>query len=403
MLIRELFGDRVVLQRNLFRIMDQLFPRSLEGASVLEVGCGEGLFCFEAKRRNAGRVVGIDIDDERLAAAAKLARENNWDIEFIPGSVMDVEELGMFDYVLCRDLPHRFLDPIHTIHKLIGITRQKLILELEDVDLRTTKFAKKRPRQALLGGWRPLFKLLPYALRPGILVVDSHGRFLMTRQWIKNLLRTQRRDIDRIEIFDSDQPHRYLLVAFMRHLRALSLVSGPSGIGKSELLRRLNSRDSEVTRLFDLERENAWQAMIALDLDQGAEVATNKLILEYSMGRPLVRSLANYEDDPALTIMRVAQAKRVYILVCPRDLLITRLQARGRPKSRPRAKAERLIHEYSRPGGFQKLYEKWISHCKANRWEITYVDVSSRQVKPVPEGEALQLISHDPQRAYHHS
>ena len=41
---------------------DRMFPPSLEGASVLEIGCGEGRLCLEAKRRNASRVVGLDMD-----------------------------------------------------------------------------------------------------------------------------------------------------------------------------------------------------------------------------------------------------------------------------------------------------------------------------------------------------
>ena len=332
-----------------------------------------------------------------------MARDQNLDVEFFPGHVMDLDKLGMFDYVVCLDAAHRVVDPIQTIHTLIGNTRQKLVLGLPDIDLNGAYMNKSRPGRALLGGWRPLLKLLPHGFRPGILVVDSNGRFLMTRKWIGNLLRAQRRDIARIEIVDSEQSHRYLVLASMRRLSALSVISGPAGVGKSAVIGKLKSGDVEVCRLLDFEQGDGWQSMIAMELDEGAEVVTDRLLLEYSIGKPVVRAL-NYEDHPALTIMRVAETKRVYVLVCPPDIVIARLLGmHGGTRPRPGGKAERLIHEYSRPGGFQKLYEKWISYCKANRWEITYVDVSSRQVKPVPEGEALQLIIHDPQRAYHHS
>jgi SAM-dependent methyltransferase len=390
---RQLSWDREAPHRGPSLMMDHFFPPSLEGASVLEIGCGEGSFCLEAKRRNADRVVGIDMDDERLVVATKLARDRNLDLDFFKGSITSIEELGAFDYVLCRHLLNRVLDPIHTIHKLIGVTRQTLILELADIDLTITKFAKKRPRQALLGGWRPVFRLLPYALRPGILAVDSHGNFLMTRNWIKNLLRAQRRDIDRIEIVDSDQPHRYFVLVHMRRLRALALVSGPAGVGKSELARRVIFKEAALKPLFGFDEGDTWQAMGYMALDEGAKVEAKNLLLEYNICRPVERDWGNYEDDPALTIARIADAKRVYVLVCPKEAVIRRLHTRGCPKSLPGAKIEWLAREYSRPGGYQRLYDRWISYCEAKGYKITYLDVSSRQIKAIQKREAMKLIS----------
>ena len=36
------------------------FPDDLENESVLDLGCNTGVFCVEAKKRNAGRVMGVD-------------------------------------------------------------------------------------------------------------------------------------------------------------------------------------------------------------------------------------------------------------------------------------------------------------------------------------------------------
>ncbi|MBI2485375.1 MAG: methyltransferase domain-containing protein [Deltaproteobacteria bacterium] len=121
------------------QIANQIFPPDLEGASVLDIGCAEGFFCFEAKRRNAGRVVGIDIDKERLGEAIKLSRALSADIEFLECDISNVEELGTFDYVLCLDVLHLVEDPIHFIYKLIHLTGRKLILEIADLRLRRRK------------------------------------------------------------------------------------------------------------------------------------------------------------------------------------------------------------------------------------------------------------------------
>jgi tRNA (mo5U34)-methyltransferase len=39
------------------------FPDDLQGASVLDIGCNAGYYSIELKRRGAGRVVGVDVDD----------------------------------------------------------------------------------------------------------------------------------------------------------------------------------------------------------------------------------------------------------------------------------------------------------------------------------------------------
>jgi hypothetical protein len=371
---------------------DHFFPPDLEGATVLEIGCGDGLFSMEAKIRNAGRVVAIDLDEERLAAAAWLARERNLDIEFLQGSVEDCEKLGRFDYVLCLQRPQSVLDPIHAIHKLLDVTRQKLILELEDVDLKIIKFSKKTGRRALLGAWRVIFKSLPALLRPGILAVDSHGKFLMTANWVKNLLRAQRQDVERVEIVDSDRPHRYIALAYMRRLRVLLLVSGPAGIGKSHFARRLMPKDAELRRLVGFDDGEAWQTLGDVALDEGVQVKANRLVLEYNIWRPVERNWGDYGADPALTIMRVAETKKVFLLVAPKEVVIERMHARERSPSSPGAKVEWLTHEYSLPGRYRKLYERWISYCKAKECDITYLDVTSRQIKAISEDAALKLI-----------
>lgn len=47
-----------------WQIVKQCFPEDLEGRSVLDVGCNAGFYAIEAKRRNAGRVMGI-VDSQR--------------------------------------------------------------------------------------------------------------------------------------------------------------------------------------------------------------------------------------------------------------------------------------------------------------------------------------------------
>jgi 2-polyprenyl-3-methyl-5-hydroxy-6-metoxy-1,4-benzoquinol methylase len=76
-----LYGQK----RNLFRrTLDSVFRRDiyeryrrtfdclgadLGGKSVLDIGCGSGVYCFEAARRSAARVVGLDAAENMVALA----------------------------------------------------------------------------------------------------------------------------------------------------------------------------------------------------------------------------------------------------------------------------------------------------------------------------------------------
>ena len=376
---------------------NRIFPADLNGASVLDVGCAEGFFCFEAKRRNAGKVVGLDLDRDRQRTAAKLARVFGFEIDFLQGSVMDIEGLGMFDYVLCLNILHHVTDPIGIIHKLINITREKLVLEVADIGMGIADIGRKRKSRAVLGWWGPLFKLLPSELRPGILAVDSRGRFLLTRNWIKNLVQNQYCDIERVEFVDSELKHRYLALASMRKLSALRFISGPTNVGKSEFVNLLKSGDPEVCRLIGLNLQDGWQVMTASNLQTGAVEGVNRLVMEYDICRTILRRYGDYQYDPALAIKRVADKKTVYVLVCPVDSLVGRVRAalnsNQNPERKHYRKAERMIFEYSQPGRLRNLYEGWISYCKENGFELRYIDVSSRNVKSVTEKEALLLVS----------
>jgi tRNA (mo5U34)-methyltransferase len=89
-------------------------PESLEGKSVLDIGCNAGFYSVEMKRRGATRVVGIDSDDRYLAqarlACASLGFE---DIEFRNLSVYDVAALGeRFDLVIFMGVLYHLRHPL---------------------------------------------------------------------------------------------------------------------------------------------------------------------------------------------------------------------------------------------------------------------------------------------------
>jgi tRNA (mo5U34)-methyltransferase len=90
-----------------------VIPDDLEGRSVLDVGCNAGFYAMEMKRRNAGRVVGIDSDARYLRQARFAAEHEGLDIEYRQMSVYDVPKLKeRFDLVIFMGVLYHLRHPL---------------------------------------------------------------------------------------------------------------------------------------------------------------------------------------------------------------------------------------------------------------------------------------------------
>jgi len=108
-------------------------PKRLDGKRVLDIGCNEGYFCIEAKRRGASRVVGIDMNPEFIEKARNRAK--GLEIEFLCQSWDNGLPQEEFDYVFLLSALHygrdkqKLIDEIHSILAPNG----ELLLELGEV------------------------------------------------------------------------------------------------------------------------------------------------------------------------------------------------------------------------------------------------------------------------------
>ena len=88
----------------------KLIGGSLEGKSLLDIGCGSGLHALAALRLGASEVVAIDIDSDSVATALQLLQSNaprqGWSVR--SGSVFDLEKNppGVFDVVYSWGVLH---------------------------------------------------------------------------------------------------------------------------------------------------------------------------------------------------------------------------------------------------------------------------------------------------------
>ena len=106
------------------------FPDDLSGASVLDVGCNAGFYSIELKKRNAGRVLAVDVDDRYLAQGRFAARTLKLDIEFEKRSVYDIDSIaGQFEYVLFMGIFYHLRYPLLALDKAVKKVAGTLVFQ----------------------------------------------------------------------------------------------------------------------------------------------------------------------------------------------------------------------------------------------------------------------------------
>ena len=94
--------------------IEPAIPKDLAGASVLDIGCNGGFYSIQMKRRGAGRVLGVDIDDRYLNQARFATATLGLEIEFQKCSVYDIDQLaGQFDYVIFMGVLYHLRYPLY--------------------------------------------------------------------------------------------------------------------------------------------------------------------------------------------------------------------------------------------------------------------------------------------------
>jgi 2-polyprenyl-3-methyl-5-hydroxy-6-metoxy-1,4-benzoquinol methylase len=186
----------------------RIFPDDLSGKSVLDVGCRLGYFCFEALKRGAQRVVGVDIDPENVRKARLLADCLGFEARF---EQLDIDREPIresFDTVLALNLLHHLANPIGTLAQLAGITRERLVLEV--AALRRTD----RSKAGISRVFGRFVERLPIIVVSPVADDDPDSqKFFVTASAIDNLLRHPRYGFTRVERVSSRHKGRFIVIA----------------------------------------------------------------------------------------------------------------------------------------------------------------------------------------------
>ena len=281
-----------------------IFPDDMRGKSVLDLGCKFGYFCFEALKRGADRVLGIDVDPDSVRKARRLADCLGLKAEF---ELLDIEKDSIsetFDYTLCLNLLHHMRNPLAILEDLTAITRDRLILEMAALGTHDRRKEKISILANRFLGRSPII----YVSRNGTWGKRSVQKFFITQRAVENLLQYQRHHFARVDSFPSTHKNRYLTIAQKRRIGHLVVVTGPTSAGKKTLCRRLIANDlPEIGSRLGVTFGAEWAPYVhANRLWRPREAAREKMILHYDFLRPYLRSAKVHERDEAMDVVDTA-------------------------------------------------------------------------------------------------
>ena len=362
-----------------------ILPDDLTGASVLDIGCNFGYFCFEAARRGATRVLGIDVDPENIRKARLLADCLGLDVEF---KLLDFEVDALqeqFDTVLCLNVLHHLRNPLASIEKLIEIANDRLVLEIAGLG--------NHDRRKL---GVPLLRYLSLRDSP-VIYVGKNGtsgrppgvprragfsgqKFFFTQDAILHLLQYQRCVFARVSSVPSQHKDRFTVIAEKRQIDDLIVIAGPTSSGKSTLIDNLgDGKETGLAQYLGLENPASIPTYNAFDLIEARPPRLKQLIFHYDLLRPFQRSAHVHGRDEALDILASGNRVRVMtIYVSPEQLRLQLEKAVIIPKTRRGKfrgnKRKSMIHKmYADPNQVHKWYQDFFDYCQSRGAEVEVV------------------------------
>lgn len=114
-----------------WQTIQKLLPRDLTGKTLLDVGCNAGFYAFEARRRGAKRVLGVDGQRQHVRQGLFVRKVLGLDVEFRRLNVYELSPrtVGQFDITLALGLLYHLKHPILALEHLYQVTRELLVIE----------------------------------------------------------------------------------------------------------------------------------------------------------------------------------------------------------------------------------------------------------------------------------
>jgi len=203
-------GEPVDHPRPTWEFVRSHLPEDLSGKTLLDVGCNAGFYCFEAARRGAARVVGVDAQRHLVRQARFVGRALGASgVEFEKMSVYDLDPAafgGQFDVTLALGLVYHCKHLVLALERLFRVTRELLILETAIFPPRHSPGPFVYP----VGGLQSTLHPLAYVENPPGMKEAIYNWFLPSPDALRALLVNV--GFDEVSIHPATQDDRAILV-----------------------------------------------------------------------------------------------------------------------------------------------------------------------------------------------
>ncbi len=192
------------------------------------------------------------------------------------------------------------------------------------------------------------------------------------------------------------------------HFHQIVIVSGPTGSGKSTLMKKIRENTlPEISKQLGLDNPSKWVFVMdefkALELP---ESHLDSLIIHYDFLRPILREqLQNYEEDECLSVLPNSDKITFVTLWAKPEILIERLKLRKKrfffensdlqgfiyfSKSKNKSQIMRnlflkylsrkpkKLHEMYNSTSIYEAYEKWFNFCSSFDGSVNWIVDNSK-------------------------
>jgi tRNA (mo5U34)-methyltransferase len=181
-------GEPIDHPQGPWQTIQKLLPSDLSNKTVLDVGCNAGFYAFEARRRGAKRVLGVDGQRQHVRQGLFVRKVLGLDVEFRRLNVYELNPraIGQFDITLALGLLYHLKHPILALENLYQITRELLIIETAIMPPERTPDSFSHP----LGEKQMLLHSLAFVENPSDAKEQVFNWFLPGLESLQALLRT---------------------------------------------------------------------------------------------------------------------------------------------------------------------------------------------------------------------
>jgi len=156
-------------------------PQEVEGKSVLDAGCGTGIFSLIFARKGASSVIGIDISERSLEMAQKWA--NQFELQNTLFQQANMNQLpfpdASFDIVWAWGTIHHTADPFGSLAELTRVLKPGGLLLLAVYRKTGLSFLHEIMRMSLTRlprkSWIPLSRILSLILTPLVYLIKNNN------------------------------------------------------------------------------------------------------------------------------------------------------------------------------------------------------------------------------------